>query len=78
MGHLLTLIELLFAVCPDPVDQYLEETSVRYISPRGAERCRDSVLHRAPGLCWVCFCLQVASAGACNLLGGFVFIVLFD
>uniref|UniRef100_A0A3P9JY29 Death effector domain-containing protein n=1 Tax=Oryzias latipes TaxID=8090 RepID=A0A3P9JY29_ORYLA len=37
------------AVCPDPVDQYLEETSVRYISPRGAERCRDSVLHRAPG-----------------------------
>lgn len=24
------------AVCPDPVDKYLEETSVRYISPKGA------------------------------------------
>ncbi|KAK1898232.1 Death effector domain containing protein [Dissostichus eleginoides] len=25
------------SVCPDPVDKYLEETSVRYISPRGVD-----------------------------------------
>ncbi|XP_061591087.1 death effector domain-containing protein [Cololabis saira] len=37
------------AVCPDPVDKYLEETSVRYLSPRGAEPCTDSTPHRRPG-----------------------------
>ncbi|KAM9343604.1 death effector domain-containing protein [Pholidichthys leucotaenia] len=30
------------AVCPDPVDKYLEETSVRYISPRGTELNTDT------------------------------------
>ncbi|KAM9786306.1 death effector domain-containing protein [Neosynchiropus ocellatus] len=34
------------AVCPDPVDKYLEETSVRYISPRGESQSRDTVPHR--------------------------------
>ncbi|KAM9752448.1 death effector domain-containing protein isoform 2-T2 [Menidia menidia] len=34
------------AVCPDPVDKYLEETSVRYISPRGTEQRKDTVPHR--------------------------------
>ncbi|XP_061758443.1 death effector domain-containing protein [Nerophis ophidion] len=37
------------AVCPDPVDKYLEETSVRYISPRGAMKSRESVPHRMTG-----------------------------
>nr|XP_057907161.1 death effector domain-containing protein [Doryrhamphus excisus]XP_057907162.1 death effector domain-containing protein [Doryrhamphus excisus] len=37
------------AVCPDPVDKYLEETSVRYISPRGAMKSRDSAPHRMAG-----------------------------
>ncbi|XP_039655652.1 death effector domain-containing protein isoform X2 [Perca fluviatilis] len=37
------------AVCPDPVDKYLEETSVRYISPRGAVRSKDTAPHRRTG-----------------------------
>ncbi|XP_029994914.1 death effector domain-containing protein [Sphaeramia orbicularis] len=37
------------AVCPDPVDKYLEETSVRYISPRGAGQSRDSATQRKTG-----------------------------
>ncbi|XP_032376034.1 death effector domain-containing protein isoform X2 [Etheostoma spectabile] len=37
------------AVCPDPVDKYLEETSVRYISPRGAVRSKETALHRRTG-----------------------------
>uniref|UniRef100_A0A3B4ESV0 Death effector domain-containing protein n=1 Tax=Pundamilia nyererei TaxID=303518 RepID=A0A3B4ESV0_9CICH len=31
------------AVCPDPVDKYLEETSVRYILPRGRVQNKDTV-----------------------------------
>uniref|UniRef100_A0A3Q2P492 Death effector domain-containing protein n=1 Tax=Fundulus heteroclitus TaxID=8078 RepID=A0A3Q2P492_FUNHE len=37
--HDLLALCTLFPVCPDPVDKYLEETSVRYISPRGTEQC---------------------------------------
>ncbi|XP_041858978.1 death effector domain-containing protein [Melanotaenia boesemani] len=37
------------AVCPDPVDKYLEETSVRYISPRGTKQCKDNAPHRRTG-----------------------------
>ncbi|CAF89497.1 unnamed protein product, partial [Tetraodon nigroviridis] len=37
------------AVCPDPVDKYLEETSVRYISPRGAAQGKDAAPHRRTG-----------------------------
>nr|XP_020464747.1 death effector domain-containing protein [Monopterus albus] len=37
------------AVCPDPVDKYLEETSVRYISPRGTVQSKDSTPHRRTG-----------------------------
>ncbi|CAG5928487.1 unnamed protein product, partial [Menidia menidia] len=33
----------------DPVDKYLEETSVRYISPRGTEQRKDTVPHRRTG-----------------------------
>ncbi|CAB1329748.1 unnamed protein product [Coregonus sp. 'balchen'] len=35
-------------VCPDPVDKYLEETSVRYVSPRGGES-REAAPHRRTG-----------------------------
>lgn len=38
-------------VCPDPVDKYLEETSVRYISPRGAVQSKDAAPHRRTGVC---------------------------
>ncbi|XP_069382820.1 death effector domain-containing protein isoform X2 [Paralichthys olivaceus] len=34
------------AVCPDPVDKYLEETSVRYISPRGTAQSKVTAPHR--------------------------------
>uniref|UniRef100_A0A3P8T581 Death effector domain-containing protein n=1 Tax=Amphiprion percula TaxID=161767 RepID=A0A3P8T581_AMPPE len=37
------------AVCPDPVDKYLEETSVRYISPRGTVQSKDTAPHRRTG-----------------------------
>ncbi|XP_072223970.1 death effector domain-containing protein [Leuresthes tenuis] len=37
------------AVCPDPVDKYLEETSVRYISARGTEQCKNTAPHRRTG-----------------------------
>ncbi|XP_047423798.1 death effector domain-containing protein [Mugil cephalus] len=37
------------AVCPDPVDKYLEETSVRYISPRGSLQRKDAAPHRRTG-----------------------------
>ncbi|KAM4610363.1 death effector domain-containing protein [Polymixia lowei] len=37
------------AVCPDPVDKYLEETSVRYVSPRGAAQNREDTPHRRTG-----------------------------
>lgn len=37
------------AVCPDPVDKYLEETSVRYISPRGAVQSKETTPHRRTG-----------------------------
>lgn len=45
----------LFSVCPDPVDKYLEETSVRYISPRGAVQSKDSAPHRRTGGCLCVF-----------------------
>lgn len=41
---------LCFSVCPDPVDKYLEETSVRYISPRGVHS-KDSVPQKKTGEC---------------------------
>ncbi|KAK0139619.1 Death effector domain-containing protein [Merluccius polli] len=37
------------AVCPDPVDKYLEETSVRYVSPRGAAQGMDTMPRRSTG-----------------------------
>ncbi|XP_012690051.1 death effector domain-containing protein isoform X1 [Clupea harengus] len=37
-------------VCPDPVDKYLEETSVRYVSPRGTGENREGTSHRRTGL----------------------------
>nr|XP_046254172.1 death effector domain-containing protein isoform X2 [Scatophagus argus] len=37
------------AVCPDPVDRYLEETSVRYISPRGTVPSKDTPSNRRTG-----------------------------
>ncbi|KAI9540325.1 hypothetical protein NQZ68_041948 [Dissostichus eleginoides] len=37
------------SVCPDPVDKYLEETSVRYISPRGVVQGKDTAPHRRTG-----------------------------
>ncbi|XP_056130340.1 death effector domain-containing protein [Lampris incognitus] len=37
------------AVCPDPVDKYLEETSVRYVSPSGATQNREAGTHRRTG-----------------------------
>ncbi|CAL8369259.1 unnamed protein product [Lota lota] len=37
------------AVCPDPVDKYLEETSVRYVSPRGAAQGLDNMPRRSTG-----------------------------
>ncbi|CAI5646502.1 death effector domain-containing protein [Oreochromis niloticus] len=37
------------AVCPDPVDKYLEETSVRYILPRGRVQNKDTVPYRRTG-----------------------------
>uniref|UniRef100_A0A3P8UXI2 Death effector domain-containing protein n=1 Tax=Cynoglossus semilaevis TaxID=244447 RepID=A0A3P8UXI2_CYNSE len=43
------------AVCPDPVDKYLEETSVRYISPRGTGQNNNTNNHRRTGVC-VCVC----------------------
>lgn len=36
-------------VCPDPVDKYLEETSVRYVSPRGAGEAQQGTPHRRTG-----------------------------
>lgn len=37
-------------VCPDPVDKYLEETSVRYISPRGGRAdSQQATPHRRAG-----------------------------
>ncbi|XP_066515505.1 death effector domain-containing protein [Hoplias malabaricus] len=37
-------------VCPDPVDKYLEETSVRYISPRGSRgESQQATPHRRAG-----------------------------
>ncbi|KAF7647703.1 hypothetical protein LDENG_00168110 [Lucifuga dentata] len=36
-------------VCPDPVDKYLEETSVRYMSPRGSVQSRDRAPYRKTG-----------------------------
>uniref|UniRef100_A0A3B1IUH2 Death effector domain-containing protein n=1 Tax=Astyanax mexicanus TaxID=7994 RepID=A0A3B1IUH2_ASTMX len=39
-------------VCPDPVDKYLEETSVRYISPRGGRAdSQQATPHRRAGVC---------------------------
>ncbi|XP_028669317.1 death effector domain-containing protein [Erpetoichthys calabaricus] len=37
------------AVCPDPVDQYLEETSVRYVSPRGNGENNGTTQQRRTG-----------------------------
>ncbi|MGH0129195.1 UNVERIFIED_CONTAM: hypothetical protein FKN15_037635 [Acipenser sinensis] len=34
------------AVCPDPVDKYLEDTSVRYVSPREVAESRGASQHR--------------------------------
>ncbi|XP_048872891.1 death effector domain-containing protein [Brienomyrus brachyistius] len=36
-------------VCPDPVDKYLEETSVRYVSPRGGGESNKITNHRRTG-----------------------------
>ncbi|NP_001002639.1 death effector domain-containing protein isoform X1 [Danio rerio] len=36
-------------VCPDPVDKYLEETSVRYVSPRGTADAQQGTPHRRTG-----------------------------
>ncbi|KAG9340332.1 hypothetical protein AGOR_G00130470 [Albula goreensis] len=36
-------------VCPDPVDKYLEETSVRYVSPRRVEESGAATPHRRAG-----------------------------
>lgn len=36
-------------VCPDPVDKYLEETSVRYVSPRGTGDTQQGTPHRRTG-----------------------------
>ncbi|XP_023862080.1 death effector domain-containing protein [Salvelinus sp. IW2-2015] len=36
-------------VCPDPVDKYLEETSVRYVSPRRGGESREAAPHRRTG-----------------------------
>ncbi|MBN3306642.1 DEDD protein, partial [Amia calva] len=36
-------------VCPDPVDKYLEETSVRYVSPRGVGENRGTPPQRRTG-----------------------------
>ncbi|XP_061114799.1 death effector domain-containing protein [Conger conger] len=36
-------------VCPDPVDKYLEETSVRYVSPRGVGESSGVPPHRRAG-----------------------------
>ncbi|XP_029579182.1 death effector domain-containing protein [Salmo trutta] len=36
-------------VCPDPVDKYLEETSVRYVSPRRGGEGREAAPHRRTG-----------------------------
>ncbi|KAI1890839.1 hypothetical protein AGOR_G00157740 [Albula goreensis] len=37
------------AVCPDPVDKYLEETSVRYVSPSCGGESRGTTPHRRTG-----------------------------
>ncbi|KAG5835656.1 hypothetical protein ANANG_G00246330 [Anguilla anguilla] len=37
------------AVCPDPVDKYLEETSVRYVSPRCGGESGGAAPHRRAG-----------------------------
>ncbi|MGH0124661.1 UNVERIFIED_CONTAM: hypothetical protein FKN15_036734 [Acipenser sinensis] len=37
------------AVCPDPVDKYLEDTSVHYISPRDVAESRGVSQHRRTG-----------------------------
>ncbi|KAK1150549.1 death effector domain-containing protein-like [Acipenser oxyrinchus oxyrinchus] len=37
------------AVCPDPVDKYLEDTSVRYVSPRDVAESRGVSQHRRTG-----------------------------
>ncbi|XP_037540727.1 death effector domain-containing protein [Nematolebias whitei] len=37
------------AVCPDPVDKFLEDTSVRYVSPRGTEQSKNPDSHRRTG-----------------------------
>ncbi|KAJ8259691.1 hypothetical protein GJAV_G00172320 [Gymnothorax javanicus] len=37
------------AVCPDPVDKYLEETSVRYVSPRCGGESGRATPHRRTG-----------------------------
>lgn len=56
-----------FSVCPDPVDRYLEETSVRYISPRGAVQSTDTAPHRRTGgsfrgfVDWLCYGVLVHS-----------------
>ncbi|XP_035237356.1 death effector domain-containing protein [Anguilla anguilla] len=39
-------------VCPDPVDKYLEETSVRYVSPRGLGESSGVPPHRRAGEGW--------------------------
>ncbi|KAJ8377444.1 hypothetical protein AAFF_G00260020 [Aldrovandia affinis] len=43
-------------VCPDPVDKYLEETSVRYVSPRGVRESGGTMPHRRAGLQPVIHC----------------------
>lgn len=64
---------LCFSVCPDPVDKYLEETSVRYVSPRGGES-REAAPHRRTGECvtlHVYIYIQYACVcGGCNKVGG--------
>lgn len=51
-------------VCPDPVDKYLEETSVRYVSPRREAGSRESVPQRKTGPQPVICCSSSSSSGA--------------
>ena len=55
---LTSLPPLVSPVCPDPVDKYLEETSVRYVSPRGAAQGLGHMPHRSTGGCAVGMCIQ--------------------
>ncbi|XP_041129619.1 death effector domain-containing protein-like [Polyodon spathula] len=50
------------AVCPDPVDKYLEDTSVRYVSPRDVAESRGVSQHRRTGPPPLLYCPPVRPA----------------